>query len=89
MSGVYIKGLEMPEPGTVLAIKVYSNGLATVWDKKVGWKQHPAIPVPDHGRLIDADNLCKLCENLVGHSVTPNEIMRVSTIIPASKGGTA
>jgi len=47
MSGLYIKGMKMPEPGTVLDVKVYSDGLVTVWDKKIGWLHHHAIPIPD------------------------------------------
>ena len=43
----------------------------------------PLISVPNHGRLIDADALCRLCDNTIDHSVTPNDIMRVPTIIPA------
>lgn len=53
MSGIYIKGMEMPKTGTVIAIyrtkgKFYAaqNG-----------KTCPLISVPDHGRLIDADVL--------------------------------
>ena len=84
MSGVYIKGLEMPEPGTVLAIKVFSNGLATVWDKKVGWKQHPAIPVPDHGRLGDLDALADKCDD-PHWCVWLSDIEDAPTVIPADK----
>lgn len=69
MSGVYIKGLEMPE--SCLDCKVHY-----VWgsgrpqclitgefiDDRNAYKQKrledcPLIPVPDHGRLIDADAL--------------------------------
>lgn len=31
-------------------------------------------------RLIDADMLCKYCDNNINHSITPNEIMRMPFI---------
>lgn len=31
-------------------------------------------------RLIDADMLCKYCDNNINHSITPNEIMRMPYI---------
>ena len=31
-------------------------------------------------RLIDADMLCKYCNNNINHSITPNEIMRMPFI---------
>lgn len=93
MSGVYIKGMQMPEPGTVLDVKVYSDGLVTVWDKKVGWIHHHAIPVPDHGRLVDADALYKdLLEDVgYGEAERFNDywLGEQPTIIPADKEGEA
>lgn len=70
MAGVYVPGLDMPKPGMVLDVRVYSNGLVTVWDKKVGWIHHHAIPVPDHGDLIDRDAL-----NIeMGRTVLPDSL---------------
>lgn len=31
-------------------------------------------------RLVDADMLCKYCDNNINHSITPNEIMRMPYI---------
>lgn len=31
-------------------------------------------------RLIDADMICKYCDNNINHSITPNEIMRMPFI---------
>lgn len=31
-------------------------------------------------RLIDAEMLCKYCDNNINHSITPNEIMRMPYI---------
>ena len=91
MSGVYISGMEMPkyiEPGLVIEfadgidgkryarLHHYRHGGLTEWLE--------AIPVPDHGRTIDADEFLKraigtkcfrgdyalMFEELVGESIT-------------------
>lgn len=56
MSGIYIKGMEFPQEH--LVYDFYPNG--EVWEQN--WQGDStlvgkAIPVPDHGRLIDADAL--------------------------------
>ena len=59
---VLIKGMEMPLPGTFNIIHIYSDGQVHMpsWGKGMtpinGVK---AIPVPPHGRLIDADLIMK------------------------------
>lgn len=53
MAGIYLPGMEMPtiEP---LILKINPDGsVSTTW--KNGYKKYAAIPIPDHGRLIDAD----------------------------------
>lgn len=58
--GIYIEGMEMPLPGTFNIIYIYSDGQVRMpsWGKGMtptnGVK---AIPIPPHGRLIDADAL--------------------------------
>ena len=59
MSGIYIKGLGMPTECYGLRMIIYPNGQviipkSTYWEEPNGVE---AIPVPDHGRLIDADAL--------------------------------
>ena len=90
---VLIKGMEMPLPGTFNIIYIYSDGQVHMpsWGKGMtptnGVK---AIPIPPHGRLIDADEFLKraigtkcfrddfalMLEELVGESIT---------VIPASE----
>lgn len=94
---VYIKGMEMPTRCedcfcyrhnaeydyaycNISSVNVRGHGNARL-------VSCPLVPVPDHGRLIDADALCKLCNNSIDHSVTPNDIMRMPIIIPADKDG--
>lgn len=52
MADILIKGLDMPTKGNPLTVLIYPDGTAT-------WKDHEyqAVPVPPHGRLIDADEL--------------------------------
>ena len=75
MSGVYIKGMEMPKNCCeCLLAKLSPTGesllcnytLSVVpWDDKSF--DCPLIPVPDHGRLIDADAFTKdECNNCDG-----------------------
>ena len=52
MSGVYIKGMEMPSCG--LTVTIYPDGRVVQF---IGYGEKKqlgtAIPVPDHGRLIE------------------------------------
>ena len=58
MSGVYIKGMQMPKDGAQRCIVIRSDGsITTLVGAPIDYAK--AIPVPDHGRLIDADALMK------------------------------
>ena len=63
MSGIYIPGMKMPkgcwvcnfgDDGLCLAMKTPAT---RSWTEKETTNFCPLIPVPDHGRLIDADAL--------------------------------
>lgn len=91
---VYIKGIDVPKEGTVIVIdstgQVWSNEWPTRGYTRIDGAK--AVPVPEHGRLIDADALiawfeewydpnadleiCHVIDILDDNSVTP-------TIIPA------
>ena len=51
--GVYISGMEMPTGKDELRLIIHSNGQVII-DKKTYWEEAEAVPVPPHGRLIDA-----------------------------------
>lgn len=57
MSGVYIKGMEMPKNCDVCPFNVFKICLINTLQEGKYTVTHscPLIPVPDHGRLIDAD----------------------------------
>ena len=65
MSGVYIKNMEMPKNcGECLLAKLSPTGESLICNyilSRVSWEEIPfdcpLIPVPEHGRLIDADTL--------------------------------
>lgn len=96
MSGIYFPGIEMPkdiEPGLVIEFadgidgKRYSrlfhyrHGGLTEW--------HEVVPVPPHGRLIDADALTKSLFHYFAKSGardTLEALIRTEpTIIPAEE----
>lgn len=49
---ILINGLEMPKDGCHHMICIYADGTVST-----GWRTYMAIPIPPHGRLIDADKL--------------------------------
>lgn len=60
MAGIYISGMEMPTEGTFNIIHIHSDGRVSMpcWGKGMQVVQDfKAIPVHDHGRLVDADAL--------------------------------
>ena len=67
--GVYITGMEMPksDSGGCMDIRIYPDGAVYVID---GSRQVPqrfkAVPVPPHGRLIDADALERDINQYIG-----------------------
>ena len=54
--GVYISGLEIPPKGKGAVVILCSSGAVYSGGQKVG----TAVPVPPHGRLIDADALMQI-----------------------------
>lgn len=89
--GVYIKGMEMPTNDDMAptAVWVYPNGYVIVFKDNGNMRQYTeAIPVPAHGRLIDADAL-------VSDLIFPTEQFKrgfcalmddAPTVIPAEEG---
>ena len=96
MSGVYIKGMEMPKDGEhPYWVVIHSDGTVEYNENKgQGWQTSEAVPVPDHGRLGDLDKLesgLRLCakyqtgyrqQGMLGCCET---IRTAPTIIPADK----
>ena len=107
--GVYIQGMEMPKSCSLCKLKtavgpdkekcLVSGVEFYSWD--AGWgdeqRRHescPLIPVPPHGRLIDADAVLSQYKGNIltaqtdyaeGLRDVANDIMQAPTIIPASE----
>ena len=77
MSGVYIKGMEMPTSCLFCALCFGANEFCPLVKKYAKtYGRHddcPLISVPDHGRLIDADALasmwCRDIKDMLGRGV--------------------
>lgn len=103
MSGIYIPYLEMPKDGAFVEVMIWSDGHVTKtgdsyiaengrrYYKRCDLEYFPAIPVPDHGRLIDADALrqdwLENGENAYVYDTNSflYSIDEAETIIPAEK----
>ena len=57
--GVYIKGIEMPTGNDELRLIIHSNGQVII-SHQTYYEEAEAVPVPPHGRLIDADEFIAL-----------------------------
>ena len=93
--GVLIKGIEMPNSCRDCPIsgEWYCNALPSIpaWHKEyvasiegqTRMDRCPLVPVPPHGRLIDAD---ALCDGLVSNHPVVIYAKSAPTIIPAEEG---
>lgn len=91
---VLIKGMEMPTDSFIRII-LYPNGQA-VKANAVDYEEFEAIPVPPHGRLIDANVLMENEENISFKDewhmtvteafVSVKNIAHAPTIIEAEEG---
>lgn len=75
---VLIKGMEIPQKPNGAVLILYPDG-DCVFENGFHYK---AVPVPDHGRLIDADVLRAMCDD-PHWCVWMSEIDDSPTIIPA------
>ena len=96
MSGIYIKGMEMPSNCCECPLTYYEDGTCIftgIEALSIGIQDAcPLVPVPDHGDLIDRDALP--WENQGFMLTDPDEwglkirdIENAPTIIPADPGG--
>lgn len=58
MAGLYIRNVTLPESAfNTLYLAVHRDGTVEYDGGPYGWQTTTATPVPDHGKLIDADAL--------------------------------
>ena len=78
---ILIKGMEMPTEDEEIIVRIDSSGtVMTEYALPISWAK--AIPVPPHGRLIDADELANSIIGAIYHS----DLRDAPTIIPAEEG---
>jgi hypothetical protein len=64
--GIYIKGMEMPKGNDELRLIIRSNGQVII-SHQTYYEEAEAVPVPPHGKLIDAGAFVKSeCNNCDG-----------------------
>ena len=98
MSDILIRGMELPNRNTVYSVllRVNADGTAQLQGSYADdFGSYEAIPLPPHGRLIEADDLyesCALdpCIDVIASAKRINEYMQLKiddtpTIIPASE----
>ena len=86
MSGIYIKGRKLPNSCDDCWVSDCPN------DEHIDGYQMmdrpyycPLIPVPDHGRLVDADALMEHLGDVEYKGAIKRVLVQVPTIIPADK----
>ena len=92
---ILITGIDMPKKGNPRTVLIYPAGTAEWEAQNI---EGTAVPVPPHGRLIDADALAKVMAEGIAPSTKdggfqhPFDIFRAisaaPTIIPAEEGET-
>ncbi len=97
MMGVYIKNMEMPKRGMV--VNIYADGRVTNHFDEFGKTIGKAVPVPPHGRLIDAVLLKETLDYYIREAGWSDEINKAlswvkdefidseQSIIPSSEEG--
>ncbi len=92
--GIYIKNMEMPKDGVYWCEISVADDIAMITIHGEDRKSFPLVPIPPHGRLIDADaverNLVKMQmaqKDVVGHGIRKSRavVRDMATVIPADK----
>lgn len=102
MSGIYIPGMKMPTGNGELRLIIRSNGQVII-SHKTHYEEAEAVPVPEHGRLIDADALVRVLKRCsedewnkeaipfswsYAYECEMDVVEGMPTIIPAEEGNT-
>ena len=90
--GIYIKGMEMPK-SCILCDLSHEDGWCPAkqdYIDRYSFETCPLVPIPPHGRLIDADGLMREMPNVIledgeDRRTFYSVIERQPTVIPADK----
>ena len=83
---ILIKDMEMPKVGYYLLVFPSGRVVEVFAETRTIGREAKAVPVPPHGRLIDADALIAAHEQVCSRSMKFN-LDLAPTIIPASAEG--
>ena len=91
--GVYIKGMEMPKDGVYWCEIGVADDIAMITIHGEDRKSFPLVPVPPHGRCVDADKLMQemrlfIKENMLSRDDARELLETIEdahTIIPAEQ----
>ena len=90
MSGIYITGMGMPEEDEEIIIRILPNG-TVMTEYALPITGVKAIPVPEHGDLIDRDKLEKDIDNYIGGEESRSRfhhwVQVQGVVIPGDKEG--
>lgn len=78
---VLLKGLTMPRDGERLKVWIEANGQVIV-DKRTYYEEYEAVELPDHGDLVDRD---ELYVNTMDYCDLEEKIWNTPAVIPAEK----
>lgn len=87
---VLLKGMNMPRDGERLKVWIEANGQVIV-DKRTYYEEYEAVDLPDHGDLIDKDELMKRkqCVYKFGeyklYAVDADTILNMPVVIPSER----
>ena len=85
---LYIKGMEMPTEGYI-DVRIKCNGTASfAIADNLYIKAVEAVPVPPHGRLIDADALIFNIGDVPYKGSVKRALLSAPTIVQAEEGET-
>ena len=87
--GVYIKGMEMPKyfQQAEVGLDADGNGVLLVYPEGGNEPNvYSIVPVPDHGRLIDADEAISSMPDVPYKGSVKRVMMQLPTVIPAEEG---
>lgn len=87
MADILIRGMEMPKGNEAVTITIFPNGKVSLAHDRRFAEYAEAVPVPDHGRLIDADALGEFPFNMdfCDGGEADEWVRNAPTIIPASE----
>ena len=81
---ILIKGLKMPEDGEFLDLVITADGVVRAYDQE-DEKIAEAVELPDHGDLLDKDELSRLVGESFEYFLARLSLKCPKAVIPAER----